>query len=40
MLGIFIYELLVGAPPYYDAEKEVLKENIKKAPLRIPRFLS
>lgn len=40
MLGIFIYELLVGAPPYYDAEKEVLKENIKRAPLKIPRFLS
>ncbi|CAD8154308.1 unnamed protein product [Paramecium pentaurelia] len=40
MLGILIYELLVGAPPYYDSEKEVLKENIKKAPLRIPKCLS
>ncbi|CAD8149198.1 unnamed protein product [Paramecium octaurelia] len=40
MLGILIYELLVGAPPYYDSEKEVLKENIRKAPLRIPKFLS
>ncbi|CAD8166775.1 unnamed protein product [Paramecium pentaurelia] len=40
MLGIFIYELLVGAPPYYDAEKEILKENIKRAPLKIPRHLS
>ncbi|CAD8161175.1 unnamed protein product [Paramecium octaurelia] len=40
MLGIFIYELLVGAPPYYDAEKEILKENIKRAPLRLPRHLS
>ncbi|CAK64069.1 unnamed protein product (macronuclear) [Paramecium tetraurelia] len=40
MLGILIYELLVGAPPYYDSEKEVLKENIKKAPLRIPKSLS
>ena len=40
MLGIFIYELLVGAPPYYDAEKEILKENIKRAPLKLPRNLS
>lgn len=40
MLGIFIYELLVGAPPYYDAEKEILKENIKRAPLKLPRYLS
>ncbi|CAD8164851.1 unnamed protein product [Paramecium pentaurelia] len=40
MLGIFIYELLVGAPPYYDAEKEILKENIKRAPLKLPRHLS
>ncbi|CAD8066415.1 unnamed protein product [Paramecium sonneborni] len=40
MLGILIYELLVGAPPYYDSEKEILKENIKRAPLRIPKSLS
>lgn len=40
MLGILIYELLVGVSPYHDNEKEILKDNILKAPLRIPKFIS
>lgn len=40
MLGVFIYELLVGVPPYYDSEKEIVKENIRKGSYKLHKFLS
>lgn len=30
LVGLLIYELIVGIPPYYNSKKEVLFENIKK----------
>lgn len=40
LLGVMTYELLVGIPPYYDNDREILFENIKRGPLKIPRTLS
>jgi len=34
------YELLVGIPPYYDRDRDVLFENIKGAKLKMPRTIS
>lgn len=30
LVGLLVYELIVGIPPYYNTKKEVLYENIKK----------
>lgn len=30
LLGLLLYELIVGLPPYYNSKKEVLFENIKR----------
>ena len=35
-----MYELLVGMPPYFDDEKEIMYENIKRGPLKLPKSLS
>ena len=35
-MGVKLYEMLVGQPPYYDEEKEQLFENILKLTLYIP----
>jgi serine/threonine protein kinase len=40
LLGVVLYELLVGLPPYYADSKEELFENIEKAPLVIPSYVS
>lgn len=40
LLGVMMYELLVGIPPYYSNNREELFENIKKGPLMIPKSLS
>ncbi|EGR33343.1 protein kinase domain protein [Ichthyophthirius multifiliis] len=40
LLGVIMYELLVGVPPYYANNREELFENIQKAPLKIPSYLS
>ncbi|KAL4441135.1 hypothetical protein ABPG74_002085 [Tetrahymena malaccensis] len=40
LLGTFLYELLVGIPPYYDNNKEILYDNIRRGPLKIPRSMS
>ena len=40
MLGVLLYEMLVGLPPYYSNNKEQLYENIEKGPLQMPKFLS
>lgn len=39
-LGVLIYELIVGFTPYFDKDKSILYENIRKAPLRIPKSIS
>lgn len=39
-LGILLYELLVGTPPYYANNREQLFENILKGTLRIPTTMS
>jgi serine/threonine protein kinase len=30
LLGVLLYELIVGLPPYYNTKKEVLFDNIKR----------
>jgi serine/threonine protein kinase len=40
LLGVLMYEMLVGIPPYYSNNKETLYENIQKGPLKLPNFLS
>ncbi|CAD8086750.1 unnamed protein product [Paramecium primaurelia] len=40
LLGVVMYELLVGVPPYYDNEKEQLFHNIEYAVLKIPSYIS
>jgi serine/threonine protein kinase len=35
-LGVLLYCMLVGMPPFYDRRKETLIANIKRAELRIP----
>ena len=40
LLGVLLYELIVGQPPYYSANREKLFRNIQIAPLKLPLFLS
>ena len=40
LLGLLIFELLTGAPPYYNHSRETLFENIKKATLKFPNYVS
>ncbi|CAD8088941.1 unnamed protein product [Paramecium primaurelia] len=40
LLGVVMYELLVGVPPYYAHEKEQLFHNIENAVLKIPSYIS
>ena len=40
MLGVLLYEMLVGIPPYYSNNKEQLYQNIQTGPLQLPKFLS
>ncbi|EAS04466.2 Serine/Threonine kinase domain protein (macronuclear) [Tetrahymena thermophila SB210] len=40
LLGVVMYELLVGIPPYYANNRDELFYNIEKAPLKIPSYLS
>ena len=40
LLGVLLYEMLVGIPPYYSNNKEQLYENIQRGPLKLPNFLS
>jgi len=39
-LGVILYELIVGIPPYYARDRETLFDNIKRAPLKIPKSMS
>ena len=40
LVGVLMYEMLVGQPPYYSHNKEQLFRNIQKSKLRIPTFVS
>ena len=40
LLGVMLYEMLVGIPPYYSTSKEELFDNIKNAPLTFPDDIS
>jgi len=40
MLGVVVYELLDGYPPYYDKDREKLFHNIKNAKLNLPANIS
>mmetsp|Transcript_48122 Transcript_48122/g.35318 ORF Transcript_48122/g.35318 Transcript_48122/m.35318 type:complete len:147 (-) Transcript_48122:68-508(-) len=40
LLGVLLYEMLVGIPPYYSNNKEQLYNNIQNGPLKLPNFLS
>ena len=38
MLGIFIYELLVGLPPFFNNDRNILFHNIRMGFLRYPTW--
>lgn len=40
LLGVVMYEMLCGVPPYYANNKEELFKNIKDSPLDIPSHVS
>ena len=40
LLGVLLYELVVGQPPYYSNNKDQLVKNIQTASLKLPLFLS
>lgn len=39
-IGCVLYEMLVGEPPYFDENIEVLYENIKSGKLKFPAGIS
>jgi serine/threonine protein kinase len=40
LLGALLYELLVGLPPYYDKDQEIMNDNIINGALKLPKGLS
>ncbi|KAL4474754.1 hypothetical protein ABPG74_001450 [Tetrahymena malaccensis] len=40
LLGVLMYELLEGMPPYYSDNKQKLFDNIRNAPLKMPKQAS
>lgn len=36
-LGVLLYDMVVGMPPFYDSDRNVLFRNIKHAELHIPK---
>jgi len=40
LLGVLLYEMLVGTPPYFSGNKEELFHNIINGPLKLPRSIS
>lgn len=39
-LGMVLYEMLTGLPPWYTTDKSVLFERIRTAPLKFPAYLT
>ena len=39
-VGVVLYEMLVGIPPYYNDNVRILYQNIEKGKLKIPKYLS
>ena len=40
LLGVLLYELIVGKPPYYVNDREKYFKNIQVGPLKVPDFIS
>lgn len=40
LLGVLFYEMLVGIPPFFSCNKDLLFQNIQKAKLKFPKFVS
>ena len=40
LLGVLLYEMLVGVPPYFSGNKDELFNNIMNGPLKLPRSIS
>lgn len=40
LFGVIFYEMLVGRPPYYSNDREILMDNITHAKLKIPPRLT
>jgi serine/threonine protein kinase len=39
LVGVLLYEMLVGIPPYFSSNKDQMFKNIKEGPLRMPERL-
>jgi len=39
-LGVALFNMLTGKPPFYNKNLEVLQHNVKCAPLQIPTYVS
>ena len=40
LLGVLLYEMLVGVPPYFSGNRDELFKNIISGPLKLPRSVS
>ncbi len=40
LLGALLYEFLVGVPPFYNTNQDIMNENIINGALKLPRFIS
>lgn len=38
-IGVLLYEMLTGMPPFYDSKIEILFSKIRKGNLRFPTFV-
>ena len=39
-LGMILYEMLTGLPPWYTRDRKLLYESIRRAPLTVPEYVS